>query len=118
MSTEENKKEIPPLCHSPYATHLFGNHATVYILPENTMQLVKSISHAVTAMIEVTSKLFTRTVPEVGKVTFHTVSMASDAVETARLEQLIENKAEVNRILEQANLSDEEVKELHAKLEY
>mgnify|MGYP006410732737 CR=1 FL=1 len=82
------------------------------------MKLLSTMSTALQAAIDVTTKVFTKTVPSVGEAVFHTTSMANDTVRTSRFAMLIENAAEIRRIKEDNNLTDKEIADIESQLEY
>jgi len=82
------------------------------------MKLLSSISNSVQAILNSTTKVFTKTIPTVGEAAFHTTSMANDTIKTARRAQLIENSKEINEMMEKANLSNDQVQVIEQQLEY
>ena len=70
------------------------------------MKVIKSLSNALVTTVDSTAKVVHTTLPAVGETLYHTASMLKDAVYTARLEALIENQAEVERIKSESQLKD------------
>lgn len=83
------------------------------------MKLFSHISHALQALIEVTTKAFTKTIPEVGETTFIAAHMINNTISTSALAQAIENRKEINLLLGlEEQVTEEQLAEINKRLEY
>ena len=80
------------------------------------MSMWKTVGACIAAMFQTFTNFFTMVLPSVGETVYRTTEMVNSTVGDAYEEMLIENRENINKLYESANIGTSEKAEIQAKV--